>query len=702
MADANRPVSANAKPAVDPSAKGRAEGFAALQRNDLAVAEARFLAAITRRSNDADALGGLGLVRLRGQRFAEAAGLLERAARASPGSASRWREALTSARFYAGLQQGQAALNQGRAVEAGRALRPLTGPAYPERAMAQGLLAEALRRQGEAAQAETVYRQILAVAPGQVEAQQGLVQALLDQNRSGEAEAPADQSPAFQLDASGQSAVRGRLDHDRANRLWANGDLSGANTAFEAALAAAPGDPWVRLDFARFLAGQGEAAAAQGLMAPVASSANPEHIQAAALFADQQGRPADALMLINRVSPTQVTPAVAALRSRLEIDAAIQQAQRGGGAGYLRSVATRSDLPVETSGRVAVALYEMGDEQTALALAREALMAGVTEPPASYDGMVTVLARAGRDAEAAALIRQAAARAGSTQQGMQGVADLTATLGAERADRLRQAGVAFPFTGRNGRGGEAAAPPPATTYAPPLYAAQSEGNPFALAPAASDPVVSDIDRQIAELTARTAAEVSGSAKFRTRSGEAGLGKLDELSATASAATSLGGARFTASISPVSIDAGTPGGSAEQRFGANQITNARAIVGAYAPVYRSAGTQSASGAAVNLGVKAGDFAADIGTSPLGFGKVDAAGGRRLVAASWTLWSGQAVGRAPPGDRQRHRLYRSPRPGDRRALWPSHAQRGRGQPVVRCRPGLATAHGGGPGRDLRRLA
>ena len=166
MADANRPVSANAKPAVDPSAKGRAEGFAALQRNDLAVAEARFLAAITRRSNDADALGGLGLVRLRGQRFAEAAGLLERAARASPGSASRWREALTSARFYAGLQQGQAALNQGRAVEAGRALQPLTGPAYPERAMAQGLLAEALRRQGKAAQAETVYRQILAVAPG--------------------------------------------------------------------------------------------------------------------------------------------------------------------------------------------------------------------------------------------------------------------------------------------------------------------------------------------------------------------------------------------------------------------------------------------------------------------------------------------------------------------------------------------------------
>ncbi len=838
LADASKPAPVAATPAVDPSAKGRAEGFAALERNDLTTAEARFQAAVARRSNDADALGGLGLVRLRGQRFAEAADLLDRAGRANPATAGRWKEALTSARFYAGLQQGQTALNQGRADEAERVLKPLTGPAYPDRAMAQSLLAEALRRQGKAAEAETVYRQILAAAPGQAEAQQGLVQALLDQNRAGEAEALAAQSPAFQPDQSGQNTARGRLDHDRANRLWAAGDLSGANAAFESALAAAPNDPWVRLDFARFLAGQGETASAEGLMAPVMAGSDPEQIQAAALFADQQGRPADALALINRVPAAQMTPAVATLRSRLEIDATIDQAKRGGGPGYLRTVAARTDLPPETAGRVAVALYDLGDQQTALALAQQTLVTGVTAPPASYDGMVTVLARAGHDAEAAALIRQAAARTGSTPQGLQQVAELTASLGAERADRLRQsgdlasafdvlsaafavaprstrllaplgrvyqaggmndeavrtygallrakpgdkegltgladayaakgdlasartvaaqalaaspqdpdvyllqarierqagdeaaalralrkaralrqpttasvmgggldailapgapsggggglgpnpfardrvaptpisaprfdpmgarsspavfsgadpsqpdplsvptarpyqvaqagsssptpapyAGVAFPFTGRGGRDGGPATPPPA-----PAYLAPGAGSPFASPQAAGDPVTNDIDRQIAELTARTAAEVAGSAKIRTRSGEAGLSKLDELSAQASVAGSLGGARITASVSPVSIDSGTSSGSAEQRFGGNQIINARAIVGAFKPVYPTPGTQSAAGAAVNLAVQAGSVSADVGTTPIGFGAVEVAGG-----ASWS--------------------------------------------------------------------
>jgi predicted Zn-dependent protease len=826
LADANRPLPVAAAPAVDPNARSRADGFAALERNDLAAAEASFHTALARRPNDADALGGMGLARLRGQRFAEATDLLDRAGRAAPASAGRWKEALTSARFYGGLQQAQTALDQGRAAEAERLLKPLTGPAYPEHAMAQGLLAESLRRQGKAAEAEAVYRQILAAQPGQVEAQQGLVQVLLDQNRGAEAEAMAARSTAFEPDASGQSVARGRLDHDRANRLWAAGDLSGANTAFESALAAAPADPWIRLDFARFLAGQGETASAQGLIAPVAAGTAPDQIQAAALFADQQGRPADALTLINRLPATQATPAVAALRTRLEVDAAIDQARRGGNTAHLRSVAARPDLSTEARGRVAVALYDLGDQQTALGLAQQTLISGVTEAPASYDGAVTVLARAGHDAEAAALIRQAAARAGATPQGIEGVANLTASLGAERADRLRQAGdlasafdvlsaafavaprstrllpplgrlyqdghlydqavqafaallrakpgdqegltglagalaakgdvagarrtlaqalaaapndaelyllsarierqagdeaaalralrkardlrqqttagggldavlapgaagggaglgpnpfsrdrsgplpvaasrldlissnasgftpastpmapvaslydtprisptpggvtpyagEAFPLTGRDGRSAVSAAAPVSRPAAPALA-----GNPFA-PPQGGDPVADDIDRQIAELTAKTAAEVTGSAKVRTRSGEAGLSKLDELSAQAAIAVSAGGARFTASISPVTIDAGTPGGDAEQRFGANQIVNARAIVGAYAPAYPTPGTQSASGAALGLAVKAGDFAADVGSTPIGFDTVKAAGG-----ASWS--------------------------------------------------------------------
>ena len=833
LATANQPPKVAAAPTVDPSAKTRAEGFAALERNDLPVAEARFQSAIARRATDADALGGLGLVRLRGQRFAEAADLLERAGRASPSTAGRWKEALASARFYGGLQQGQAALDRDQPAEAERMLRSLSGATAADRGLSQGMLAEALRRQGKAVEAEAVYRQILAANPGQAEAQQGLVQSLLDQNRIDEAQALTAQSPALQLAASGQNAARGRVDHARAKQLWASGDLSRANTAFEAALAAAPADPWVRLDFARFLAAQGETAAAQGLMAPVAAGGGPEQIQAAALFAQQQGRPAEALALINRLPPNQATPAVVALRSKLEVDAAVDRAKQGGDATALRAVAARPDLPVDAAGQVALALYDLGDQQTALALAQQSLVTGGSEPPASYDGMVTVLARAGHDAEAAALIRQVAARSGAAPQGVQGVADLTASLGAERADRLRQAGdladafevlsasfavaprstrllaplgrvyqdgrmydqalsaysallrakpgdkegligladasaakgdvagarravaqalsasprdadlylllarverqagdekaalaalrqaralrqqqplgaggaggldavlapgaasggggglgpnpfargqagvppptlprfdvahldrtgpapmptqamnpaggadsiygiatppqavgapggvspyagVAFPITGRGDQRTEAVRPAP-------VYTAQAAANPFAAPPVQGDPMVGDIDRQIAELTAKTAAEVTGAAAIRTRSGEEGLSKLDELSAKASVSGSLDGARLTASVSPVSIDAGTPGGDALQRFGGNQILNARAIVGAYAPVYPAPGNQSAAGAALGLAVKIGDFAADIGTTPIGFDGIEAVGG-----------------------------------------------------------------------------
>jgi len=828
---------ASAAAPVDPSAGDRAKGFQALQAGDAAEAERRFQAALSRRASDADALGGLGLVRLQAQQFSEAADLLTRAGRASPSSAGRWKEALTSARFYSGLQTAQAALDQGQAAKAEQAARPLTAQTYPDRLLASNLLAESLRRQGKAAEAESVYRQILAAAPTQAEAQQGLVQVLLDQGRTAEADQVADASPALQPNASGQNALRGRIAHERANQLWANGDLSGANAAFESALASAPSDPWVRLDFARFLAGQGESQAAEGLMSQVATGSAPEQIHAAAVFADQQGRPTEALALLSRASTARMTPEMTALRGRLEIDAAIDQAKQGGSVAQLRSLAARPGLSVDAEGRLASALYDLGDRQTALSIAQRTLVEGVTEAPAGYDGMVAVLAKAGRDAEAAAIIRQAAVRAGNSPEGTRAVADLTATLGAERADRLRQngdlasafdvlsaafavapkntrllaplgrvyldgkmydeaaqaygvllrskpgdkealigladasagrgdlagarrtlaqaiaasprdadlylasarverqagnergalealrtaralrerrptfgsgldavlapggsnaapggglgpnpftsggvparssavlpvaasrydlmnsaaaapltgvdasygggdqlagvltpaapapaasyaasgernfAGVAFPFTGRNGRAGEASSPRPTPTAAP------APGNPF-VAPAARDPVVGDIDRQIAEITARTAAEVAGSAQIRARSGEAGLGRLHELSATASASANLGDVRFTASLSPVSIDGGTPSGSAEQRYGGNQIVNARAIVGEFAPVYRAASPQSASGASVNLAMEAGPLRADVGTTPIGFGDIDVAGG-----------------------------------------------------------------------------
>ncbi|WP_162580875.1 cellulose biosynthesis protein BcsC [Variovorax sp. PBS-H4] len=82
------------------------QGYAALDRGDLATAERRFDEALRMRPADTDALGGLGLVRLRQQRFAQAEDLLGRASR---NGARRWASALRSASYWNLLGQATAA-----------------------------------------------------------------------------------------------------------------------------------------------------------------------------------------------------------------------------------------------------------------------------------------------------------------------------------------------------------------------------------------------------------------------------------------------------------------------------------------------------------------------------------------------------------------------------------------------------------------
>jgi hypothetical protein len=438
-------------------------------------------------------------------------------------------------------------------------------------------------------------------------------------------------------------------------------------------------------------------------------------------------------------------------------------------------------------------------------------MVEVPAAPAAYDGFVSVLAKAGRDAEAAALIRQAATKAAPTPENRRAVAGLTATLAAERADRLRlsgdlagafdtlsQASVVAPdhprilsalgrlyltgqmpdeagrtyeallrlkpgdpealagiaeaalarndlprardslrlamarspdnadfyllrarietaagdrraalealqtaraLGGREGGGrGQAsgglgpnpfldrsspqpsarpaapvawlspaptgvpvaaspwAAPAPATVPAAPPPQQQNASSSlfgfpsFAVAKRGPAPVAATtretkaagIDRQIADLSRDAAPQVDVSTAFRQRSGEAGLSQLGEVSGVAGFSTSvLGRGRLSFEVAPTAIDGGTASLDARQRFGANPIPTAVAILDQEEPVppggtpiideedVPDPGPQTASGAALAVRYANGDLTADVGTTPLGFSNVEAAGG-----VSWT--------------------------------------------------------------------
>jgi tetratricopeptide (TPR) repeat protein len=829
-APANRPVAApqaQAQPPtrppprpaapVDRGAALRASGFAALDKGQLGAAGRDFDAALSLRPGDQDALGGLGLVRLRQERFDEAEPLLAKASAGSPQAKARWREALASARFYGGLRAAQAALAAGDAVKAELLVTPLANGYGRDVALAQQLLGDALARQGRLADAEAAYRQAARNAPNSPDIQTGLVEALVAQGKIAEAEALAAKTPGGSTVSS--VSTRARIAQAKADEAWTAGDLSGARAAFETALADFPSEPWLRLDYARFLLERGETSSADGLMSPLASSVGAEPLHAAALWADQRNRPRDGLAALDKIPPAERTAPMEALAQSLSDRAVIQQARQAGAAGRgyeaassLRALLARPGLPMGTAGEAASALYDLGDVEPALTAAQQALMVEVPAAPAAYDGFVSVLAKAGRDAEAAALIRQTSMKAAPTPENRRAVAGLAATLAAERADRLRLSGdLAGAFdtlseastiapdnprilgalgrlylTGRmpdeasrtyeallglkpgdsealagiaeaalalndlprardnlrlamarspdnadlyllkarietaagdrraalealqtakalggreGGRRGQAsglgpnpfldrsnpasparpaapvawlqpaptpmgapvsapswggaaptavpAAPPPPSPSVssslfgfPSLSVARRGSAPAA--PAPQETKAAAIDRQITELSRDAAPQVDVSTTFRQRSGEAGLSQLGEVAGVASFSTSvLGRGRLSFEIAPTAIDGGTASLDGRQRFGANPIPTAVAILDQEQPVppggtpiideedVPDPGPQTAAGAALAVRYTNGDLTADVGTTPLGFSNVEAAGG-----VSWT--------------------------------------------------------------------
>ena len=150
------PVAPRPQPTADTAGDSRAAGFKALNGNDLDGALRNFRKALTLRPNDADALGGMGIVKLRQKRFAEARDFLTRAS--SRGPAAKWSEALSSARFYAGLDEARAAQSSGRIDEAQKIAEDLSNSDSPQRGPALELLASIYETKGHYAEAAALYQ----------------------------------------------------------------------------------------------------------------------------------------------------------------------------------------------------------------------------------------------------------------------------------------------------------------------------------------------------------------------------------------------------------------------------------------------------------------------------------------------------------------------------------------------------------------
>ena len=394
----------------DPNQRLLGEGFRALEAGNVAVAEARFAQVLRARPRDPEALGGLGSVRLRQERFAEASELLRPAAAAN----GKWRSAANSARYWQTLQEvrDQGAGGAEALARVEEAIRLL--PNEPTGHVALG----DLQGGSDPAAAERSYRRALELDAANAGALQGLIGLYGRQGRADEASALFAQLSAEQQErAGGASALRATVARARAQQALASGDTDAARIELEDALLEQPRDPWLRLELARLYqrAGRPDQARAimDGLQALDADS--PQALFVNALFAQERDDWRSAYASLERIPAGARDTEMAALHDTawIHMQAAqarvLMQQNRAGEAQLLlaRAEAALGDRLQRPAAAAAMAgaYADIGSQQRALVLGQR-LVAGPSPGIDERLEYASVLLRARQDAEVAALLRQ--------------------------------------------------------------------------------------------------------------------------------------------------------------------------------------------------------------------------------------------------------------------------------------------------------
>lgn len=425
----------------------RSVGFTALQSGELGSAEQSFRQALDDNPQDAEAKGGLGLILLRRQQFAQARDLLAEAMDEAPDRREQWAAAYQSAAFYARLGEARRLAEANNLEQALGQVRPLTQQRGDAGRAARLLEADILRRQQRLDAAEQAYRSILDERQNDVDARVGLVQVLTDKG-----DWAAAQQIAQALPEGARSQIGGltTAQVEALRRQARQQDSFGAETALREALDLSPNDPWARLDLARVLADQSRPDEAQALMVPFQSgSATPDQRYAAALFASEQERWSETQRLLSGIPANALTADMQSLQQQAQIQQpltqALSQLEQGNqvaAIGSLQQLYLRygdSDLTPSQVSQIAGALSEAGAHSEALRWVERDLARGIDEQtPNDYINHVLIMAQAGRPEAARQLLNRLAAN--PQWQENQDVLAAERGLAIIEADQLRQSG----------------------------------------------------------------------------------------------------------------------------------------------------------------------------------------------------------------------------------------------------------------------
>jgi cellulose synthase operon protein C len=431
----------------------QSQAYTDLKKGNIAAAERQFAADLKSSPDDANAMAGLGLVRLRQQRFAEARDLLDRAIKAAPDQKNDLEPAYESAVFWGRVEDAKRAAAAKNYAGARAILGPLLAHPQPDQWGAVMVLADIETKSGQTAAAEASYRQVLRLRPGNTDAMIGLANALRAQNKTAEVEqltsrmSPAERS-RFEKAATGGGSEAEKLRND-AKAASANGDNAGATAKFKAAIAADPKNPWIRMDFARFLAGQGDLQQAFAAVDPAATGNTPTSVLVLSMFDAQQDRWIEALDAVNSIPPAQRTEDIKSFRDRIYVRGMLERAKRMAAQGDLTGARTALinlyDDPAVTTDEKRQAPFlvmnDLHDTATALQMTRDAYMrGGPGSTKAGADYVNILLAAGGHDDEAAAIMAQINGSGRINDSNREDFTPINTLLAIKAADKLRTKG----------------------------------------------------------------------------------------------------------------------------------------------------------------------------------------------------------------------------------------------------------------------
>ncbi|KUY80833.1 cellulose synthase subunit BcsC-related outer membrane protein [Burkholderia sp. RF4-BP95] len=330
----------------DPGYIAQQRGLQALARGDLSGADPLLARAAQARAGDADAVGGLGLLRLREGRHDEARALFTRAAALSTDQRGKWQSLARTAQFWGLIAQGRAAASAGRPQDAERAARAALAM-QPDSPDAKLQLADALLAQRDWARAEPLLRELLAARSPNLSAVRGT--ATLYEN-TGRADRIGPLLDALQSRVTGRDdrhaldGLRADLLASEARALADKGERGPAAQRYEAAVRAAPDAPWTRFALARLYRDMGLPQLGRTVMDDgLAQSDTPEMRYATALYRNSLDDIAGAQAALAGVDDAQRSDGMRALARKLDAEGSLAGARgalgRGDRAAFAASLA---------------------------------------------------------------------------------------------------------------------------------------------------------------------------------------------------------------------------------------------------------------------------------------------------------------------------------------------------------------------------